>query len=198
MAGVSDADVMAVFFEGGQTCIQVFFFRGGRNNGNRSYFPSHDKQVEPSAVLASFMGQFYDNKPSPPLILCNFIPDEKALLEEALSQRVGRKVQIVKPERGDKRKMLSHAVNNARDALGRKLAESASQRKLLDGLAEKLRLDQTLNRVEVYDNSHNQGSSAIGAMIVAGPMDSSKTPIANSTLKPRARRWANMAGMITR
>ncbi|RED54321.1 excinuclease ABC subunit C [Aestuariispira insulae] len=169
MAGVSDADVMALYFEGGQTCIQVFFFRGGRNNGNRSYFPSHDKQVEPGTVLASFIGQFYDNKPSPPLILTNVLPDEQALLEEALSQRVGRKVQIIKPARGDKRKMLDHALNNARDALGRKLAESASQRKLLDGLAEKLRLDTVLNRVEVYDNSHNQGSSAIGAMIVAGP-----------------------------
>lgn len=167
--GVRDADVMALFVEGGQACIQVFFFRGGRNNGNRSYFPSHDRQMEADEIMAAFIGQFYDNKPPPSLILSNVQPVELDLLQEALSQKAGRKVEIAEPKRGDRKTLLDHAVNNARDALQRRLAESSSQRKLLDGLAEKLGIEATLNRVEVYDNSHIQGSSAIGAMIVAGP-----------------------------
>lgn len=167
--GVRDADVLALFVEGGQACIQVFFFRGGRNNGNHSYFPSHDRQMEADEIMAAFIGQFYDNKPPPSLLLCNVKPVELDLLQEALSQKAGRKVEISEPKRGDRKTLLDHAVNNARDALQRRLAESTSQRRLLDGLAEKLGIESSINRVEVYDNSHIQGSSAIGAMIVAGP-----------------------------
>ena len=167
--GVSDADVVALHETGGHTCVQVFFFRGGRNNGNRSYFPSHDRDQEPEAVLAAFLGQFYDNRIPPKEILVSHEPNEAALLMEAFQIRAERRVQILKPQRGPKRQLIGHAMDNAREALGRRLAESATQRKLLDGLAEKLGVDVRFERVEVYDNSHTAGKNAIGAMIVAGP-----------------------------
>lgn len=167
--GVSDADVVALQSEGGQTCVQVFFFRGGRNNGNRSYFPSHDKEQEPPAVLAAFLGQFYDGRVPPKEILVSIEPDEADLLEEAFAIRADRKVTILMPQRGAKRQLIAHALDNAREALGRRMSESATQRRLLDGLAEKLELDVPLERVEVYDNSHTGGTNAIGGMIVAGP-----------------------------
>jgi len=167
--GVSDADVVALHETGGHTCVQVFFFRGGRNNGNRSYFPSHDRDQEPEAVLAAFLGQFYDNRIPPKEILVSHDPNEADLLMEAFQVRAERRVQILRPQRGPKRQLIGHAMDNAREALGRRLAESATQRKLLDGLAEKLGIDTRLERVEVYDNSHIAGKNAIGAMIVAGP-----------------------------
>ena len=169
VAGLADADVIAAHQEGGSTCIQVFFFRGGRNYGNRAYFPSHEKNLELPAVLASFIGQFYDNKEPPRTILLSHTPDERDLLTEALAISAGHKVELAVPQRGAKRKVIDQAVNNAREALGRRLAESSSQRKLLDGVAAVFALDGPLDRVEVYDNSHVQGTSAIGAMIVAGP-----------------------------
>lgn len=167
--GVSDADVVALQMEGGQTCVQVFFFRGGRNNGNRSYFPSHDKDQEPSAVLAAFLGQFYDGRVPPKEILVSIEPEEADLLEEAFAIRADRKVTILMPRRGSKRQLIAHALDNAREALGRRMSESATQRRLLDGLAEKLGLETSLERVEVYDNSHIGGTNAVGGMIVAGP-----------------------------
>lgn len=167
--GVEEADVVAAHQEGGQTCIQVFFFRVGRNYGNRAYFPSHDRQMELGEVLSAFLAQFYDNKPVPRTILTSHRPAEAALLAEALSSRAGRKVELATPQRGDKRKLVEAALNNARDALGRRMAESSAQAKLLQGLAERLGLDRTPERVEVYDNSHIQGANPYGAMIVAGP-----------------------------
>jgi len=167
--GVSDADIVAIQTEGGQTCVQVFFFRGGRNNGTRSYFPSHDKDQEPPAILAAFLGQFYDGRVPPKEILVSVEPDEADLLAEAFSIRADRRVTILKPQRGGKRQLIAHALDNAREALGRRMSESATQRRLLDGLAEKLGLDNQLERVEVYDNSHTGGTNAIGGMIVAGP-----------------------------
>jgi excinuclease ABC subunit C len=167
--GVSDADIVALQTEGGQTCVQVFFFRGGRNNGTRSYFPSHDKDQEPPAILAAFLGQFYDGRVPPKEILVNIEPDESDLLAEAFSIRADRRVTILMPQRGGKRQLIAHALDNAREALGRRMSESATQRRLLDGLAEKLGLDTQLERVEVYDNSHTGGTNAIGGMIVAGP-----------------------------
>ncbi|MBU2090843.1 MAG: excinuclease ABC subunit UvrC [Alphaproteobacteria bacterium] len=169
VAALDDADVIAAHQEGGATCIQVFFFRAGRNYGNRAYFPSHEKNLELAAVLASFIGQFYDNKTPPRQILLSHVPDEQELLAEALSISAGGKVELLVPQRGAKRKVLDQAVANAREALGRRLAESSSQRKLLDGAAAALGLEGPLDRVEVYDNSHIQGTNAIGAMIVAGP-----------------------------
>ncbi|MBJ7418090.1 MAG: excinuclease ABC subunit UvrC, partial [Niveispirillum sp.] len=167
--GVDDADIIAAYQEGGSTCIQVFFFRGGRNYGNRAYFPSHDKVLEVEEVLASFIAQFYDNKAAPPLILISHDLTEEALLQEALSVRAGSKVELHAPKRGDKKRLLDHAVTNARDAHGRRLAETGSQAKLLAGVAEAFGLAEPPKRIEVYDNSHIQGAHAIGGMIVAGP-----------------------------
>jgi excinuclease ABC subunit C len=168
IAGLVDADVIAAHQAGGQTCVQVFFFRGGQNWGNRAYFPSHDRQLSVEEVLTSFVGQFYDNRAKPGLILLSHQLVEQDLVEEALSLR-GGKVTLAVPQRGDKKKLLDRVGATAREALGRRLAESASQRQLLDGLASALGIEGPLNRIEVYDNSHIQGTNAVGAMIVAGP-----------------------------
>ena len=169
LSGLDDADVIALHQEGGQSCVQVFFFRGGRNYGNRAYFPSHDRHLEPEAVLSAFVGQFYDNKPPPRIVLLSHALAEYELIAEALSTRAERKVQLLTPRRGDKRKPVEHATANAREALGRRLAESTTHRRALDALAKRLDLDNAPARIEVYDNSHIQGSNAIGAMIVSGP-----------------------------
>ncbi len=166
--GIDDADVIAAQQEAGRTCVQVFFFRAGRNYGNRAYFPSHDRKLGVQAVLSSFVAQFYDNKPTPPLVLLSHSPDDRPLLAEALSQRADRKVSLLVPQRGAKRKLIEHALSNARDALGRRLAESASQRDLLEKLAATLGLEALPERIEVYDNSHLGGTKPYGAMIVAG------------------------------
>ncbi|MFV3075841.1 excinuclease ABC subunit UvrC [Niveispirillum fermenti] len=167
--GVDDADIIAAFQDGGTTCIQVFFFRGGRNYGNRAYFPSHDKVLEVEEVLSSFIAQFYDNKAAPALILVSHDLPEQPLLQEALSVRAGQRVELHVPRRGDKKRLIDHAVNNARDAHGRRLAETGSQARLLAGVAEAFGLPEPPRRIEVYDNSHIQSAHAIGAMIVAGP-----------------------------
>ena len=169
VGGVADADVIAAYQDGGQTCVQVFFFRGGSNFGNRGYFPSHDRELALSQVMAGFIAQFYANKPPPPLILVNDMPAEAALLTEALSVKAGRKVEIARPARGGRRKLMDNALTNAREALGRRLAENVSQRRLLEGVQTALGLEQTPQRIEVYDNSHIQGRNPYGAMIVAGP-----------------------------
>ena len=167
--GIVDADVIAAYQAGGQTCVQVFFFRGAQNWGNRAYFPRHDRQLSVEEVLTAFVGQFYDNKPKPPLVLLSHPLVEQALVEEALSLGGGKRVVLAAPQRGDKKKLVDRVVLTAREALGRRLAESASQRQLLDGVASAFGLEGPLNRIEVYDNSHIQGSNPVGAMIVAGP-----------------------------
>ena len=169
VAGIDDADVIALHQEGGQTCVQVFFFRDGRNYGNRAFFPSQARAVEPAEVLAAFTGQFYDRITPPRLVLLSHKPAESALIAEALSVRAERRVQVVTPQRGARRNLVDHAKSNAREALSRRMAESASHRNLLENLAETLRLDNTPQRIEVYDNSHIQGTNAVGCMIVAGP-----------------------------
>ncbi len=166
--GIVDADVIAGYQAGGQTCVQVFFFRGGHNWGNRAYFPSHDRQLAAEEVLSAFVGQFYDNRAKPPLVLLSHKLVEQDLVAEALSLRGGR-VRLAVPQRGDKKRLIDRIAATAREALGRRLAESASQRQLLDGVAAAFGLDGPPNRIEVYDNSHIQGSHAVGAMIVAGP-----------------------------
>jgi excinuclease ABC subunit C len=168
VAGVVDADVIAAHQDGGQTCVQVFFFRGGQNWGNRAYFPSHDRQLSVEEVLTSFIGQFYDNRSKPPLVLLSHRLVEQDLVEEALSLG-GPRVSLAVPQRGDKKRLIDRIAATAREALGRRLAESASQRQLLDGVAAAFGIDRPLHRVEVYDNSHIQGTNAVGAMIVAGP-----------------------------
>jgi excinuclease ABC subunit C len=167
--GLDDADVIAAHQEGGHTCVQAFFFRGGGNYGNRAYFPNHDRNDGPAEVLAAFLGQFYDNKAPPGLVLLSHDVPEQALIAEALAVRAGRAVELVHPKRGPKLNILEHALANARDALGRRLAEGSSQRRLLEGLAAAFALEAPPQRIEVYDNSHIQGRDAYGCMIVAGP-----------------------------
>ena len=168
VAGLEDADVIAAHQAGGQTCVQVFFFRGGQNWGNRAYFPSHDRQLGVEEVLTAFVGQFYADRDKPPLILLSHALIDQPLVEEALSLD-GPRVALAVPRRGDKRRLVERIAASAREALGRRLAESATQRQLLEGVAAALRLEAPPARIEVYDNSHIQGANAIGAMIVAGP-----------------------------
>ena len=172
--GVDEADVVAVHQEGGYTSIQVFFFRTGQNWGNRAYFPKADKSLDASAVLEPFLAQFYDDKPVPRLIFVSHDFQERELLARALCERAGHRVEILVPQRGEKRELVEHAMANAREALARKLADTSSQAKLLAGLAEVFGLPQTPQRIEVYDNSHVMGTNAVGAMIVAGPEGFSK------------------------
>ena len=166
---VDEADVFAVHAEGGHACVQVFFFRAGQNWGNWAYFPKVDRADDECAILGAFIGQFYENKPIPRLILCSHTPAEAVLLADALALKRGRKVEISTPARGEKRELVAHAHTNAREALGRRLAESSGQAALLAGVAEALGLDGPPERIEVYDNSHVMGANAVGAMIVAGP-----------------------------
>ncbi len=166
---IDEADVFACHQEGGQTCIQVFFFRTGQNWGNRAYFPRADASLDCAEVLGSFLSQFYDDKLVPKLILVSHAPAEQELLEQALSEKAGRKITILAPQRGERKDLVDHALANAREALGRRLAESSSQRALLDGLAKTFGLEEPPRRIEVYDNSHIMGTNPVGAMIVAGP-----------------------------
>jgi excinuclease ABC subunit C len=166
---LKDTDVVAAWQEGGQTCVQVFFFRGGRNYGNRAYYPRHDRAIDTPDVVAAFLGQFYENMTPPRQVMTNCDLTERALIAEALCVRAGHKVAVTRPLRGAKRNLVDHAENNARDALARRLAETSTTRRLLDRLAETLELDGPPERIEVYDNSHVSGTNAVGAMIVAGP-----------------------------
>jgi excinuclease ABC subunit C len=167
--GVEEADVFAIYQDGGFNCIEVFFFRTGQNWGNRAYFPRADRTLSPEEVLGAFLAQFYDDKPCPRLILLSHETEDCRLLAEALSIKSGHKVEISVPQRGEKRELIEHALANAREALGRKLAEAASQQRLLAALAASFGLAAPPRRIEVYDNSHIQGTNAVGAMIVAGP-----------------------------
>ena len=167
--GVEEADVFAVHQQGGFSCVEVFFFRTGQNWGNRAYFPRADRSLAPGEILSAFLAQFYDDKPPPRLILISHQIADRALLAEALSTKSGHKVEISVPQRGEKKDLIAHALANAREALGRKLAETSSQQKLLRALAETFALPRPPRRIEVYDNSHIQGTNAVGAMIVAGP-----------------------------
>lgn len=166
---LDEADVFGLAQEGGQVCIQVFFFRSGQNWGTRAYFPRADKSMEASEILASFVSQFYDDKPIPKLVLLSHAIEELGLLAEAFSTHSGHKVEVLVPRRGEKRALVEHAITNAREASARKIAESSSQAKLLAGVAEAFGLAEVPRRIEIYDNSHISGASPIGAMVVAGP-----------------------------
>jgi excinuclease ABC subunit C len=166
---VEEADVFAIHQEGGYSCVEVFFFRTGQNWGNRAYFPRAEKSFTPEEVLASFLAQFYDDKPPPKLVLLSHEIEESALLADALSVKTGNKVEVSTPKRGEKKELIAHALTNAREALGRKLSDTATQGRLLDGMVTTLGLPHAPRRIEVYDNSHIQGTNAVGAMIVAGP-----------------------------
>ncbi len=166
---VEEADVFACHQQGGATCIEVFFFRTGQNWGNRAYYPRADRSLDEREVLGAFLSQFYEDKPCPRLILLSHAVEEEALIAEALSTKAGFRVEIATPKRGEKRELVDHALQNAREALGRKLAETATQTKLLEGVAEAFHLPRPPRRIEVYDNSHIMGTNAVGGMIVAGP-----------------------------
>jgi excinuclease ABC subunit C len=166
---IEEADVFAAYQEGGQVCVEVFFFRSGQNWGNRAYFPRADRSLGAEEVLDSFIAQFYDDKPVPRLILLSHDVPQRELLAEALSTKAGRRVEIRVPQRGGKTGLVEHALQNAREALGRRLAESSSQRTLLAALTDRFELPVVPRRIEVFDNSHIQGANSVGAMIVAGP-----------------------------
>ncbi len=167
--GFEEADVFALHQQGGFACVEAFFFRAGQNWGNRAYFPKADRTVSLGEILAAFLAQFYDDKPCPRLILISHDIEERALLAEALSTKSGHRIEVMVPQRGEKKDLIEHARANAREALGRKLAETSSQQKLLRQLTETFGLPRVPRRIEVYDNSHIQGSNAVGAMIVSGP-----------------------------
>jgi excinuclease ABC subunit C len=166
---VEEADVFAAHQDGGYTCIEVFFFRTGQNWGNRAYFPKADRALKAGEVLSAFLAQFYDDKPPPRLILVSHDFEERTLLADALSTKIGRKVDVAVPKRGERKELVQHAAANAREALARNLADTSSQQKLLKALTETFALPREPRRIEVYDNSHISGSNAVGAMVVAGP-----------------------------
>jgi len=171
---VAEADVFALHSDGGQACVQVFFYRAGQNWGGRAYFPRVDRSDSDPEILAAFLGQFYEDKPVPRQILSNVVPHEKELLEEAFSMKAktvdGRRVvSIERPARGDRKALVDHALTNAREALGRKMAESSAQSKILDEVCEAFGLDSRPERIEIYDNAHISGTNAVGGMVVAGP-----------------------------
>jgi len=166
-ASLQDADVIAAWQIAGQTCVQVFFVRGGRNNGNRAFFPSHSKGEAAPEVLGAFIAQFYDDKPPPACVLVNHALPEQDLVAEALTLKAPRKVTILAPQRGEKHAVVQHAEVNAREALERKLAESAGQAKLLEGVAQVFKLPAPPERIEVYDNSHIMGTKPYGVMVVS-------------------------------
>jgi excinuclease ABC subunit C len=167
--GVAEADVIALHMEGGQACVQVFFIRGNQSWGNRDFYPKTGSGADEPEVLEAFLGQFYDNKEPPRLILLSHQIEDADLMTELLSGRAGRKVELAVPQRGEKAELVENAARNARESLARKMSETAAQSKLLDALSEAFDLDGAPQRIEIYDNSHIQGTNAVGGMVVAGP-----------------------------
>jgi excinuclease ABC subunit C len=193
---VDEADVIAAEELAGQVAIQVFFYRAGQNWGHRAYFPKHDKAATIEDVITAFLGQFYDNKPAPKLILLSHELTDQALFSQALTSRMERKVEISVPQRGKKADVIAEARRNAREALERKLAESASQTKLLEGVAEAFSMDAPPERIETYDNSHIQGSNAVGGMVVAGPDGFMKNSYRKFNIKSEALTPGDDFGMM--
>lgn len=166
---VEEADVFAIIEDAGQFAIEVFFFRTYQNWGNRTYFPRADRSLTTGEVLDAFLAQFYEDKPAPRCVLLSHEIENRAMLQEALSLRAGRKVEVAIPQRGERRELVEHAEKNAREALGRRLAETSAQERLMAALALAFGIEKPLRRVEIYDNSHIMGTNAVGAMVVAGP-----------------------------
>ncbi len=167
--GLGNADVIALVQKGGRSCVQVFFFRAGRNYGNRAYFPRHDQEDAPEAILSAFIAQFYENKPVPQEVVSSHVPEERALLEEAFLDKMKYKVNITTPSRGKRKRLVEFVLKNAQGALARDMTERASEAVLLQGVADLFGLDEPPRRIEVYDNSHISGTNMVGGMIVAGP-----------------------------
>jgi excinuclease ABC subunit C len=182
-AGVPEADVVALHMEGGQACVQVFFIRANQNWGNRDFYPRTGAGAEAPEVMQAFLGQFYAEREPPRLILLSHPIEDPDLMTVALSQKLGRRVEILVPQRGEKAELVGHAARNARESLARRMSESATQARLLEGLAETLGLDAPPRRIEVYDNSHIMGTDAVGAMIVAGPEGFAKSQYRKFNIK---------------
>ena len=194
--GLDEADVIAAWQEGGQTGVQVFFFRAGQNYGNRAYFPTQARETAVEEVVGAFIGQFYADRPPPKLVLLSHEVEGMALIEEALAVRASHRVRLAVPKRGDKLKLIAHAQANARDALARRTAESASQRRLLEGVAKVFGLENMPERIEIYDNSHIQGSQAVGAMVVAGPDGLMKNQYRKFTIRDQSLTPGDDYGMM--
>ena len=167
--GVAEADVIGLYMDSGQACVQVFFIRANQNWGNKDFYPRVGPDVSAAEVMEAFLGQFYDNKEPPRQLILSDAVENADLMQEALSEKAGRKVEILVPQRGEKQELVAGALRNARESLARRMSESATQAKLLRGVAEAFDLDSPPSRIEVYDNSHIQGTNAVGGMIVAGP-----------------------------
>jgi excinuclease ABC subunit C len=167
--GVTEADVIGLYMDSGQACVQVFFIRANQNWGNKDFYPRVGADVSPAEVMEAFLGQFYDNKEPPRQLILSDGIENADLMEQALTEKAGRKVEILVPQRGEKQELVAGALRNARESLARRMSESATQAKLLRGVAEAFDLDNPPGRIEVYDNSHIQGTNAVGGMIVAGP-----------------------------
>jgi len=192
----AEADVFALHREGGQACVQVFFFRSHQNWGNHAYFPKASIETEDAELLESFLGQFYSGRSAPRMVLLSHELENAGMLAEALSSVAGRRVVVAVPKRGEKRELVDHALTNAKEALGRRLAETSSQAKNLAGLAEAFGLSEPPKRVEVYDNSHIMGTNAVGAMIVAGPEGYEKSQYRKFNIKSEALTPGDDFGMM--
>ncbi|MFV0492380.1 MAG: excinuclease ABC subunit UvrC [Pseudorhodobacter sp.] len=194
--GVREADVIALHLEGGQACVQVFFIRANQSWGNRDFYPRTGAGAEASEIMEAFLAQFYDGKEPPRLLLLSHPVENEDLLVEALAAKIGRKVEIALPKRGEKAELVENAARNARESLARKMAESATQRRLLGGLAEAFDLDAPPQRIEVYDNSHIQGAHAVGGMIVAGSDGFLKSQYRKFNIKSDAGAKSDDFGMM--
>ncbi len=198
--GVAEADVVALHLDGGQACVQVFFIRANQSWGNRDFYPRIGGGAEAPEILQAFLAQFYDDRDPPRLILLSHGVEDPDLLGQLLSDRAGRKVEIAVPVRGEKAELVENAARNARESLARRMAESATQNRLLAGLAEAFDLDAPPRRIEVYDNSHNQGSDAVGGMVVSGPEGFLKSQYRKFNIKAAAGNddFAMMKEVMTR
>jgi excinuclease ABC subunit C len=195
--GVTEGDVIALHLEGGQACVQVFFIRANQNWGNRDFYPRTGAGIEAAEVLQAFVGQFYQNREPPRLILLSDDIEDRELMAEALSEKAGRRVRIVVPQRGERAELVASARRNARESLARRLAETTTQGKLLAGLAEAFDLDAPPERIEVYDNSHIMGTDAVGAMIVAGPEGFLKSQYRKFNIRGESLTPGDDFGMMT-
>ena len=194
--GVTEADVVALHLEHGQACVQVFFIRANQSWGNRDFYPKTGAGAEEPEIMEAFLTQFYDDKDPPRLILLSHAVDNPDLVTEALSARAGRKVELAVPQRGEKAELVENATRNARESLARRMAESTTQNKLLTSLAEAFDLDAPPQRIEVYDNSHIQGTNAVGGMIVAGPEGFLKSQYRKFNIKSEAGANSDDFGMM--
>ena len=194
--GVAEADVIGLFVEGGQACVQVFFIRANQSWGNRDFYPRTGSGADEAEILTAFLTQFYDDKDPPPLILLSHAVEDDDLVTQALSERAGRKVELAVPQRGEKAELVENAVRNARESLARKMAETSTQSKLLAGLADAFDLDAPPRRIEVYDNAHIQGSDPVGGMIVAGPEGFVKSQYRKFNIKGAAGALGDDFGMM--